>query len=163
MATCEPSTATGPRQLTLLQEDSPVRTYPLPETARAWLETDPASGFSSYAFCDSIIRAGWLLRMCPAYYPLMRGGTLPRSFTGWGNSGIAQPGASLTLNISESPSAAAGCFLSAILETDVPPKYFLSPQAAAGILRRAAKRGRTLPPLLAAALGTVAGLATLSE
>jgi hypothetical protein len=32
------------------------------------------------------------------------------------------------------------------------PKYSLSPKAAAGILRRAAKRGRALPPALMMAL-----------
>jgi hypothetical protein len=35
--------------------------------------------------------------------------------------------------------------LADVLEDEVAPKYFLSPRAAAGILRRAEKRGRTLP------------------
>ena len=34
----------------------------------------------------------------------------------------------------------------------IPPKYFLSAKACAGILRRAEARGKTLPPLLSAAL-----------
>jgi len=42
--------------------------------------------------------------------------------------------------------------LVAILETNVDPKYYLSPRACAGILRRAAKRGRTLPEALRRAL-----------
>ena len=39
----------------------------------------------------------------------------------------------------------------------VPPRYFLSPRAAAGILRRAEKRRKTLPVALAASLRAVAG------
>jgi hypothetical protein len=35
--------------------------------------------------------------------------------------------------------------LSAILEPNPDPKYFLSPTACKGILRRAEKRGRELP------------------
>jgi hypothetical protein len=38
---------------------------------------------------------------------------------------------------------------------DVEPKYYLSPRACKGILRRAEQRGRTLPPLLKEALLSV--------
>ena len=51
------------------------------------------------------------------------------------------------------------CSLSDILETgDVPQRYYLSPRACAGILRRAEKRGKTLPRRLARALQAVADL-----
>ncbi len=50
------------------------------------------------------------------------------------------------------PSGAGACFLSAILQEEVPEKYSLSPKACAGILRRAERRGKELPPLLKAAL-----------
>ena len=43
-------------------------------------------------------------------------------------------------------------FLSEILEVQVPPKYYLSQKACLGILRRAAARGKKLPPLLKKAL-----------
>ncbi|AOJ53888.1 hypothetical protein AQ475_24090 [Burkholderia thailandensis] len=47
--------------------------------------------------------------------------------------------------------------LSDILETgDVPQRFFLSAKACSGILRRAAKRGKELPPPLARALKAVA-------
>jgi hypothetical protein len=62
-------------------------------------------------------------------------------------------------NISEWPNDAAVCSLLQILETDMPQKYFLSPTACAGILRRAAKRGKDLPPLLAHVLKAVAASA----
>jgi hypothetical protein len=49
------------------------------------------------------------------------------------------------------------CSLSEILETgDVPRQYYLSAKACKGILRRAAKRGKELPPQLARALQAVA-------
>ena len=49
------------------------------------------------------------------------------------------------------------CSLSDILETgDVPRKYFLSPKACSGILRRAEKRGKELPKVLENALRTQA-------
>ena len=60
----------------------------------------------------------------------------------------------------EWPSVAAVRSLSSILEADVPEKYYLSPRACQGILRRAEKRGKTLPALLAAALESVAGRPT---
>lgn len=46
--------------------------------------------------------------------------------------------------------------LSSILESNVSEKYFLSPTACRGILRRADKRGKALPPQLLLALQTVA-------
>ena len=48
--------------------------------------------------------------------------------------------------------AAAASSLSQVLETQTPQKYFLSDRAKQGILERARKRGKTLPPLLKAAL-----------
>src|SRR6266508_2617893 len=53
---------------------------------------------------------------------------------------------------SESPNAAEESCLSAIVEPHAPSKYSLSPKAARGILRRAARRGRALPPPLQVAL-----------
>lgn len=46
--------------------------------------------------------------------------------------------------------------LSDVLEDGVPKKYFLSSKACAGILRRARKRGKAIPPALETALETVA-------
>lgn len=47
--------------------------------------------------------------------------------------------------------------LSDVLETSaVPQRYYLSPKACRGILRRAGKRRRNLPPLLDQALRAVA-------
>lgn len=75
--------------------------------------------------------------------------------------GYLGAGVCSTLSISEFPSDAAVCSLSAVLEMPpVPEKYFLSPKAAAGLLRRAEKRRLKLPTPLAAGLATVAGQST---
>lgn len=55
-------------------------------------------------------------------------------------------------NTSESPRDADACFLSQILQVNVPEKYYLSPKACLGILRRASARGKELPELLRKAL-----------
>jgi hypothetical protein len=56
------------------------------------------------------------------------------------------------------------CSLSDILETgDVPRRYFLSAKACLGILRRAEKRGKDLPPALLRALQQVAGASSVAE
>lgn len=65
-------------------------------------------------------------------------------------------------NISAWPNAAAVCSLSQVLETgSIPPRYFLSATACAGILRRAAKRGKDLPVALRQALEGVVAIAKL--
>ncbi len=66
------------------------------------------------------------------------------------------PGECWTLNISEWPNDADVCLLSQVLETaSVPPRYFLSQTACAGILNRAERRGKQLPAMLEAALLSV--------
>ena len=72
---------------------------------------------------------------------------------------IASLGKYTTLNIGESPNAVRESTLSQILQLNAPEKFFLSPQACAGIIRRAEKRGKTLPDMLRAALMEVVGLA----
>lgn len=57
-----------------------------------------------------------------------------------------------TPNIGESPNVENVSILSSVLEAEVPEKYYLTPKACQGILRRAQKRGKILPTLLKAAL-----------
>lgn len=60
-----------------------------------------------------------------------------------------------TLSSSVWPNDASVCSLSSTLETgDVPPRYFLSAKACAGIISRAERRGKALPEELLAALET---------
>jgi hypothetical protein len=66
-------------------------------------------------------------------------------------------GGSLMPNTSAWPNDASVCSLSQVLETgSIPQRFFLSSTACAGILRRAEKRGKALPPQLLAALTAVA-------
>jgi hypothetical protein len=75
------------------------------------------------------------------------------------NSGMGSPTELWMLNTLEFPSAGVASSLSDTLETgDVPQRFFLSARACRGILRRAEKRGKTLPPPLAHALMAVADL-----
>ena len=57
-----------------------------------------------------------------------------------------------TLNTGVSPSEEQESTLSQILLAEVPEKYYLSPKACLGILRRASARGKDLPELLKKAL-----------
>ena len=57
-----------------------------------------------------------------------------------------------THSFGECPSVAVESHLSQILEENPHPKYYLSAKACQGILRRAERRGKDLPPLLRNAL-----------
>ena len=58
----------------------------------------------------------------------------------------------LTLNIGEKPRVPNPTHLSDILEPNADPKYNLSAKACRGILTRAERRGKQLPPILKTAL-----------
>jgi hypothetical protein len=60
-----------------------------------------------------------------------------------------------------SPSEGQESTLSQILLAEVPEKYYLSPKACLGILRRAFVRGKELPEVLKKALERQAGGLTL--
>ena len=84
----------------------------------------------------------------------LESGQTPEWYEG---SELISLGSFTTVNISAQHSGAGACFLSAILEENAPDRYSLSPKACAGILRRAERRGKDLPPLLKAALMQQAG------
>lgn len=65
------------------------------------------------------------------------------------------------LNTGVSPNAEQESTLSQILLAEVPEKYYLSPKACLGILRRASVRGKELPEVLKKALERQAGGLTL--
>ena len=68
----------------------------------------------------------------------------------WG--GYQLPGGCTTLNTGVYPNVVRESRLSQILEDCPQEKYYLSPKACKGILTRAARRGKELPPELKAAL-----------
>ena len=82
--------------------------------------------------------------------------------TGYGNllgayweTATVLPGGCSTHNTSESLRDADVSSLSEVLEMNAPDKYSLSVKACRGILRRAEKRGKELPPMLREALEEV--------
>jgi hypothetical protein len=160
------------------QPDSHVRTCPLPESDAASASTtasipattpttDPTSPGNSEPGQDSRWPSSTLWsatdlppsssRTYRASSPVMEARILGRSSVAWANSGMGGPTGFSTLATSECRSADGECssspsVLAQVLEPTAPPRFFLSARAAAGILRRASKRGRTLPTELESAL-----------
>ena len=95
----------------------------------------------------------------PAFCHRTEDGILEPSSGRWGSWGMGSHTECWTLNGSEWRSDAVACSLSDTLETgDIPPRFFLSERACAGILRRAERRGKKLPPDLKLALEAQANL-----
>ena len=99
-----------------------------------------------------------VLYACPPrdFYELTRAIVSESSSRDWLNSGSMHHGRFWTLSTSESRNAASACSLSQALEDDIPSKFYLSARAAAGILRRAERRGKELPTHLRQALEALA-------
>jgi site-specific DNA-cytosine methylase len=108
------------------------------------------SSFDPLGFCS---------RMFPDFSVLTGEETLQKSSGfSWSSAGMGFRGACLTANFSESPNVASVCSLLDVLEDHVPLRFYLSPRACRGVLRRAEKRKRILLPRLQAALGFVGSL-----
>ena len=76
----------------------------------------------------------------------------------WTNAGMTSRGVCLTASISESPNNAVESTLLPCIETGpVSEKYFLSQNAAVGILRRVDRMGRNLPPSFRQSLEILSG------
>ena len=109
--------------------------------------------YASYVNSTLLLQSG---RMFPALFPVTLDEILQQSSPSFANAGrVTSRGECLTLGISESPKDAVESSLSQILEESVPRKYFLSPRACQGVLRRSEKRGKELPPQLKQALQAV--------
>lgn len=163
---------TSPEQMSLL-EVSPARTSARRESVVAWLESGVDSSMNSAESLMSALPTGFASRTSLVFCPPREARTsrsssasLPGSGRRSPTDGAQQgsvaarsetlPGVCLTLAFSESPNVAAEYILSEVQESQVDSKYFLSPKAARGILRRAGRRGRRLPPRLHEALMTAA-------
>ena len=152
-------------QLTFFAEEPRASPSASRDCEREWLTLAATSRSPILPSLHAISPVGAFGRMSPASCPATEDGTLAPSSGAWGNSGMGSPTECLTLNTSEhaaspgpSHNGGAVCSLSDILETgDVPRRFYLTAKACQGILRRAAKRGKELPPPLARALEAVAG------
>ncbi len=171
-------------QSTLFAAEHPVNHFPLPDSEKDWMmsvatlcspldiflrSTAPVGSYgrTSPAYCratpDATLRAFWDSSQDKrSSRPQTDGETAERSQAS--NQPTTSPIACLTLNTREAPTIQGlslndgdVCSLSDILETgDVPQRYYLTARACQGILRRAEKRGKELPPMLKAALESVA-------
>ena len=138
-------------------EEPPANLLALQDSEKDWQIRVVTSCLPILLLLTDIGPGGWFGRTSPASCRVTEEGILEPCSEGWGNSGMGSPTGFLTLNTSEYHSAAVASSLSDILETgDVPQRYFLSGTACRGILRRAKKRGRLLPPQLEQALQMVA-------
>jgi hypothetical protein len=148
-------------------EASPARTCPSPADAQDSQEFAPDSSTSSPESLSLFDPDGFSSRTYPVSSLQTAVGTSEQSLARWPISGTAWLGGFSTHATSECRSDEGGCSssepsLTEILEEpqNVPAKYSLSARAASGILRRAQKRGRTLPLHLSAALEAVARTTT---
>ncbi len=131
------------------QQDSRAKTSPLQE----WEGVTDFEGPNQDSFLrllallESVVLESLSSKTSTAFSLATEDETLPSYSKRWTNSGMVWRGACLTVNTSESPSHDVGSTLSEYIKTpDAPLKYFLSPNAARGILRRADRMGRNLIP-----------------
>jgi len=138
---------------TLWSEELPASHSQWPGSEEDWqtlVATWPSDLCSWLEFCGL---HGWSGRTSPVCCHPTEDGTLVPSSARWSNSGTGSPTECWTLSSSEFPSVAAVCSLSDVLEDgSVPQRFYLSAKACEGILRRAKRRGKELPPMLDAAL-----------
>jgi hypothetical protein len=136
----------------------PAKTFPSPVSAPGSKGSALASFTSLRESCESFDPLGLSSRMFPDFSVATVDETLRKSSAfSWSSAGMGFAGVCSTRSFSESPKDAVGCSLSEVLESHVPQRFFLTPRAAKGILRRAEKRGRKLPVHLEAALTALAG------
>lgn len=178
-------------QSTFLLEEPLAKITPWQDFARAWLAIEEASPLPISRLLLDTAPTGSFGKTSPAFCPVTKDETL-RDFwaTSAGRKSQSQPKdgrtaeslqvsvtptalptACLTLNTCEwtgldglSLKDAGVCSLSDILVTGaVPQRYYLSQKACAGILNRAEKRGKDLPPTLRQALQQVAEVLNAPE
>jgi hypothetical protein len=143
-----------------LWEEVPANHSALPDSEKEWMTLVATSPLPTLQSLKSISPNGSFGKMSPVSCHRAEDGTLVPSSGRWMKSGMGTHGECLTLNTPEHPTIRGLCLndegvslLSEILETGVvPQRFYLTPKACAGILRRAEKRGKDLPPLLRQAL-----------
>ncbi len=166
----------SPNQITLFDllastsssVEPPAKPSALPDSARDLPTLAVASRWSSSDWRRHFSHGGSSGKTSQAFFRKTEDGLLEPSSGRWATSGMGGPTESWTRSMCEwtdtlvpSPSDDAVCSLSHVLEDsrDVPERFYLSPKACAGILRRAEKRGKALPPLLLEALRQMVGSA----
>jgi hypothetical protein len=132
-------------QSTFLWEEPLANPLASQDCEKDWQTRVATSCLPTAQLLNAIAPSGWYGRTSPVSCRLTEEGILEPSLECWQNSGMGSPTEFLTLNTSEWPNDAAVCSLSDTLETGtVPQRFFLSPTACKGILRRAERRERGL-------------------
>ena len=144
-------------QLDFWSEELPVSPSPSPDYAKDLKTQEVTLPLPMLEFLTALDPSGSFGKTCQVSSVQTVEGTLVPSLGRWQNAGMGSHTGCLTLSISEFPSDADVCLLSDVLETgNLQQKFYLSPIACAGIIRRAEKRGKELPPILKEALHMVA-------
>jgi len=140
-------------QLTLSLEEPLVSPSQSQDSGKEWM-THVVTWRSSIAEClTTLDPSGSSGKTSQVSCQVQEDGTLVPSSGRWLNSGMGSPTECLTLSTVEWHSDAVVSLLSDTLEIgDLPPQYYLSAVACAGILRRAERRGKNLPHTLKVAL-----------
>lgn len=133
-------------------EGSPAKTFPSPGSEPVSPASARGSSTNSPESLQLFDPPGCSLRTYPDCSPRTAVGTSGSSLASWPKSGTARVARARFTLFSESPNGAVESSLSAILEATTDPRYELSVKAAAGVLRRAKRRGRRLPLGLETAL-----------
>ena len=142
-------------------EELPVSHSVSPDSEKDWMTRVATSCLPTLPLLQSIAPKWLVWENVPGVLSSNGGLDFASLLRGMGELGMGSHTGFLTLSTLEWPSAAAVCSLSDVLETgEVPRRFFLSATACRGILRRAEKRGKSLPPSLAAALQAVASAPT---
>lgn len=137
-------------------EGRPVKTSASQDSAQALMASAATSLLSLRDWLMRYGLGGSCGKTSPEFCPTRADGLSLPSSGAFSTSGMASRGECWMLNSSEWPSDASVSSLSDVLETQpLPERYFLSPRACVGILRRAERRGKKLPDRLRIALEEV--------
>jgi len=145
-------------KLTLFAGVFPAKTYPLlANVLEQELGHEVDYSGTLYDLRKKLKQKQSSWKMSRDFYQATKDAILEQSSLHWPTQGIAtSSGEFWTANTLEYPNAVVESSLSEVLQTEAPTRYSLSAKAAEGILRRANKRGKTLPEALQKALEKVA-------
>ena len=152
--------------LTLLSAEAPAKDSQLQDKGKDCKTKDLDLHWRISNVLNKFNPNGYVGKTYQGFCPVTTGKTTELSSQSLMNSGIVYRGQYWTANGFSYRKEGGACSLSEILEDgSVPQKYYLSPKACKGILRRARARGKKIPPALETALETVASqeLSALAE
>ena len=144
-------------ELTLLQEERLARTLALQDSDEDLPEPGRDYSLSLPEWSANSNRLLSFGKTSQEYLAANLDEISQQSSVRWRSAGrVTSRGEFLTLDMPDWHNDASECFLWEILVENAPDRYYLTPKACAGILRRAEKRGKTLPERLREALESVA-------